>query len=442
MAEIDFSIDWLASESSSPIIRDTSGQLAIHLDNTCLTRNVDVWSSTVRDAVLVSAYPLALWLASSWWRLNFEPLPQLGVRPSLDWRMAHELGAANHGYVWPRIIFAPDGESINVWAEQISMEGQSVQYLYGLDAPRAVTLAGFQRKVGGFIERVITRLQAREHHGTDLAELWALVRQDQESPETRRLRILEAQMGYDPQECPEHLIAEALRLQDSTGADAMSELAPVFGHLDEGKAGFSEVAHLAAQRGIQGRPQVTAEDLGLSAHPKPWEWGVESARTLRAKLGNESGPIANADLYELLGITEKQVDGWTAPERSAVAIAQPGKGTGFKYVPRKKHPLAKRFEFARLIGGMLDRSEADRGWLVSTDIATARQKRQRSFAAEFLCPIGALVEYLNGDCSESSIEDAAAHFNVSEKTVESLLANHGYLDVSSSMPKVPYRSVA
>ncbi|HCL4400875.1 TPA: hypothetical protein N2D31_006276, partial [Pseudomonas aeruginosa] len=95
-----------------------------------------------------------------------------------------------------------------------------------------------------------------------------------------------------------------------------------------------------------------------------------------------------------------------------------------------------------MIGEVLDQPRGGDEWLVSTDIATAKQKRQRAFAAEFLCPINSLADYLNGDYSESSLEDAAEHFNVSDKIVESLLANNGYLDISSAEPKVPYRSVA
>ena len=101
MAELRFSHDWLSAGADGPVFRDTSAQFAIYLDDTCLTRNEDIWSKTVRDTVLVSTYPLALWFASSWWRLNWEPLLKPGPRPSLDWRMAHELGAANHGFVWP-----------------------------------------------------------------------------------------------------------------------------------------------------------------------------------------------------------------------------------------------------------------------------------------------------------------------------------------------------
>ena len=65
---------------------------------------------------------------------------------------------------------------------------------------------------------------------------------------------------------------------------------------------------------------------------------------------------------------------------------------------------------------------------MSSDLTTARQKRQRSFAAEFLCPIDALVAFLNGNYSESAQEEAAENFQVSEKTVETLLINHGYVD--------------
>jgi hypothetical protein len=47
---------------------------------------------------------------------------------------------------------------------------------------------------------------------------------------------------------------------------------------------------------------------------------------------------------------------------------------------------------------------------VSADLATARQKFQRAFAAEFLCPINSLVEYLSEDFSDTALEDAALRF--------------------------------
>jgi len=70
---------------------------------------------------------------------------------------------------------------------------------------------------------------------------------------------------------------------------------------------------------------------------------------------------------------------------------------------------------------------AEDHWLPTTDTATARQKLQRAFAAEFLCPITTLQEYLNGDLSEEAIEDAGEHFEVSSVMVRSHLANNGLL---------------
>ncbi|MBI3154340.1 MAG: hypothetical protein HYZ20_02930 [Burkholderiales bacterium] len=41
-----------------------------------------------------------------------------------------------------------------------------------------------------------------------------------------------------------------------------------------------------------------------------------------------------------------------------------------------------------------------------------------------------LTGFLGGDCSAAGIEDAAAHFDVSERTVEALLANSGAIPAS------------
>lgn len=109
------------------------------------------------------------------------------------------------------------------------------------------------------------------------------------------------------------------------------------------------------------------------------------------------------------------------------------------FVPRKRHRLAKRFEFSRFLGDHLREPEGSAHWLASTDLATSRQKYQRAFAAEFLCPIRSLVEFLGDDFTESAFEEAADRFGVSEQTVESLLANNGYLAAPFYGLEMPYR---
>ena len=54
---------------------------------------------------------------------------------------------------------------------------------------------------------------------------------------------------------------------------------------------------------------------------------------------------------------------------------------------------------------------------------TRRQKAQRAFAAELLCPIDAIDDFLGPDLSEDKRHDAAAFFNVSPVAIDRQLEN-------------------
>jgi len=84
------------SEHGPAEIRETSAFLQIGIGNNVATRAEDDWSQSVHNRVRLSVYPLAVWLASSWWRLRWEPAPYSGVA-SVGWWMAHELAAAGNG---------------------------------------------------------------------------------------------------------------------------------------------------------------------------------------------------------------------------------------------------------------------------------------------------------------------------------------------------------
>src|SRR4051812_19306255 len=101
MTRISLAHQWETAEHEAPEVSCTSGLLKIAAGDSIFTRNEDDWSKTVRDEVRVAAYPLALWLATSWWRLRWEPLPYR--TPDNDWRMAHEIAAAAYGFVWPQL---------------------------------------------------------------------------------------------------------------------------------------------------------------------------------------------------------------------------------------------------------------------------------------------------------------------------------------------------
>lgn len=439
MAELRINAKWMAAASGEPEVTATAALVDIYVDNISLTRNQDIWAETVRDNVFVSAYPLAMWFASSWWRLNHEPLPT--QQPGHDWRMAHELGAANHGFVWPRVIFVPDGEAIHVWAGASMTPDQSVQYLQALKVPRMIALTGFQQSVERFIHSVLARLDAKGLAGSNLAHLWALVQEDLAAPEAVRRRKLEAELGFDPEECPEQALNAALQWESQIGDAALSELAPAIA-ASGATPDLALIGQLASADGIVGNPAISPDSIDHLDHGAPWERAIHDARALRHKMGNVSGQVTDHSLHELLGMSSEAAANWSASVgRSPVAVAIPMDDHQLKFVPRRHSPAGKRFELARFLGEYIRPSTHEARWLASTDLSTFRQKYQRAFAAEFLCPIDSLTSFLGGDFSSYAIEEASAEFDVSEQTITSLLLNNGYIHHPWA-ESMPYRMAA
>lgn len=439
MAELRINAKWMAATSGEPEVTATAALIDINVDDIILSKNQDIWAETVRDNVFVSAYPLAMWFASSWWRLNYEPLPT--QQPGHDWRMVHELGAANHGFVWPRIIFAPDGEVIYVWAGASMTPGQSVQYLQTLDMPRTIMLTGFQQSVESFIHSVLARLDAKALAGSDLAHLWTLVKEDLADPEAFRRRKLEAELGFDPEECPEQALNAALQWGRRIGDVALSELAPAISAAGA-SPDLAVIGQLTNADGIVGAPEISSDDIDHLDQGAPWERAIHDARALRNKMGNVSDPIHSRSLYDLLGLSSEAVANWNAPvDRSPVAVAIPVDDHQLKFIPRKRNSTGQRFELARFLGEYLCSPSHEMRWLASTDLSTFRQKYQRAFAAEFLCPIDSLTSFLDGDFSSYAIEEAAEKFDVSEQTITNLLLNNDYIHHSWT-ERMPYRIAA
>lgn len=90
------------------------------------------------------------------------------------------------------------------------------------------------------------------------------------------------------------------------------------------------------------------------------------------------------------------------------------------------HEVSRRFALLRIVADHLYSPVSDH-LLPSTKAKTARQKFQRTFAQEFLCPSQALFEFLGKDFSDERFEDAASYFSVSPLLVKTTLANKGLL---------------
>ncbi|MFC6327520.1 ImmA/IrrE family metallo-endopeptidase [Alloalcanivorax gelatiniphagus] len=445
---LDFAFQWEAVGNDVPELYHTMARLSLSVNNYSLTRNEDCWSRTVKDDVLVALYPLASWLASSWWRLLYEPHPGKGVRPSMSWRMAHELASANQGFIWPTVMFATDGEGIQLWSRPSdeSVE-QSVRYLNGSRFPFFVPVDDFRKGVSALIDAVLNRLQACGCEDTELRGLWTLICEETADTAIARLRAFEAMMGYDPEECPESLLKTMSQLATTVGEDSLPELMSALAQGNEfGVQHEKQIECFFELHGIQARPNIPDTSIRGDAGDTqaPWRVAVEDAKIVRDYLGCGLEPIPNSTLFDALSISSAAIKGYTLENRSRVSVAIPENQQGIRFMPRKKHPVARRFEYARLLGDCMFRRD-DEGWLVSSDLGTFRQKYQRAFAAELLCPIEGVKAVMQGDYSDSAIDEVAEYFDVSTTTVTNLLANNHLIeteDLVDGNDAWPYRPLA
>lgn len=422
--------EWAASEyDEGPEVADTVARLALHVGSHNLMRNEDAWSRDPQEAILASAYPLALWFASSWWRLHWEPLPPDRVPPTVEWRMAHELAAAGHGFVWPQVLFAADGQYMRIWAVASRPDTrQSLRYLTGLERPTYVSLDDFGRGIEALITATLERLDTRNHRENDLRILWDLVCEDRANAKSAAYRRVEAEFGFEPDEAPEPFMAAALQLRQILGP-SLSEVAAVYG---KGTGGPTEIEALIEAPGVPGKPSDPRASGPIATWARgsvrPWEEAVHAARSVRAALGNTEGPLEEEVLYDLLGIAAGDMASWSPPtQRTKAVLAKPLSHGRYQFVPRRGHVTSRRFDLARLFSDYLLPEAARGSWLASSDLGTARQQYQKAFAAEFLCPIQALNAFLENDYSDGAIEEAAGHFGVSPLAAKALLTNNAIL---------------
>lgn len=425
MSALSFDFEFSPGEHGTPEERATTAELRLEVDGEVLTRVDDSWARSVRERVRVSCYPLATWLASSWWRLLHEPAPP-HVAPGVAWKMAHELRSAGGGYLWPNLSFWPDGESVELLTRPSSAApGEPLRFL---SAHRAnIAVGELERTLGAFVASVLARLSALGIERTDLQQLWADIEVERFDEHLSRFRRAEAMLGYDPDEADEVFIEGALARAVTIGAGSLSELVAAIGAARPRSAPVEflrSVDESVASTGLAVRPQVTIAAAPPDAgepERRPWTRGRSMATRVRRTLGLPRGPLSDEVLKALVG-----ADFTRAAATSPVGILVRGTEAAAHLHLRRSVPTARRFEVARFVGEWVLAPAAD-GWLIASDATTARQKAQRAFAAELLVPIAELRERLAGDFSPEELEAAAAYYGVSPLMIASHLANHGLL---------------
>ncbi len=415
--KLEFRTNWEAS--SSPLVEDrvTHCSFGIFMGEQKLTEAIDQLAETTTDRANLSAYRLAEWLAWNWYRLRWEPR-----KGSLDWSFAHRMATIGGGYIWPNITIFSDGYRIALVAEPSARtEAGAIRYT---SKQAVVTQAvEFERTVDGFINKTIARLEAKEQKQTNLQEIWASLLEDRQDPEQNQRRRFEAIYGAEP----DQLAAEQISAFEETASEfglssteevlATSQVISVQELKDRVAKGVQYDPESVAGRGlIPFDPRLTSQ--------MPWKLGYSAAKQLRLMADISPLGISNKQLTELAAADGAILEA-DAP-RDDFAFAVEGKKQDSRIVLRSKVPTGKRFELARLLGDQMLYSN-DGSLFVATKTQTYRQKFQRAFAAELLCPFNSMHEMLKGEYGQENMEDVASVFGVSPLLVQRQLINHGII---------------
>ncbi|WP_290794275.1 hypothetical protein [Halomonas sp.] len=397
----------------------TLAELELAVGELLFTRAEDSLSGEVRHHAVLAANPLAEWLVWNWWRLCFEPQPAGKQAPG--WLEAHRMANVGGGWLWPNVEFVSDGVRMRIGAKASAASAhQPVRYLSADHA--VIPLAHFVQGVDAFVERVIERLSSQAVAGADLPHMYQELLAERADPEAATYRRLEALLGFDPDECPDDRVMTLYQDAQGLGLEAIAELAAGAG---SSPLSASQLKRWARSQGCESDKQNRLGWVGQGYrvdHQLPaWRNGVKAAHALRAQERLTDAAIGNRQLAEWFavppGLFEEQ------RHNKALAYELAFESDKSRVLLRSRWQAGRRFEVARLLGDVLLQAEPEPLHLATAQ-NTYRQKLQRAFAAELLCPIEALSELLAGDFSDDAIQGAADTFGVSPMTVTVQLLNN------------------
>jgi hypothetical protein len=427
---------WLAEDSGPLEEQVTVAELGITVGSKCATKVEDLRAHSVRNTIRVSAMLLATWLLDNYWRLRWEPLRDFEVKSDtwFDWQLSHSLPSIGGGYVWPPLTISSDGENLLLASTPPGEEEPSniapVRFLNSFSI--FVSASDFEQAIAKFIDTVIARLDSRGQSDTVLHRLWKDTLHERKQTKLGLARRLEALLGLDPDE-ESSLISELTKQwEPRVGKEALSEIAAASAPakirqvLDATEKAatsqktFADLSSLASVR-------ASLQQSWFFGPQAPWLSAREAAYKLRELWGLGSGVLTTADIAARLSIPVHLLNEVNQDLPFAVGVRGPQEYR-LSFVLNRHREQSRRFDIARLLGDQLA-VEAKDVWRPATKSFTVRQKFQRAFAAELLCPSEELVKDLPSPLDLETIDDivegVADKYQVSERLVLSHLVNRG-----------------
>ncbi len=416
---------------SETVLDDTTMcVLCIQVNNILISRIVDEEQQS-HDGPRVSAYRFAEWLVWNWWRLRWEP--SRSGPSELTWRQAHETASIGGGWLWPRITFASDGRMVSVRSSGSEPTVTEPITYVADNAENFVSAATFETSIDSFVIDVINRLKRKDLSRNLVSEMWRELNNEREDPDLALYRRLEALLGNNPDEGDVEVIRQLMKDREVFGEHATDEIAAELPVSSEVSVSAKDLFDLARISGFEVKDDdvttspmtdntMTMMKADQSGSLVPWKIGQEAAKVLRNSEGLGEGRITNPLLSALCGLPKQAL---TKPSKVKPPISYSWTSENSKHIVlRARVSEGRRFDAARLLADKLLVRNGE-SMQPATSTQTFRQKMQRAFAAELLCPYEALFAKLEGDYSEDSIEAAGRHFMVSPMLVASTLENNG-----------------
>ena len=448
--------EWLGDAEDPDIEEATFADLKMsaHDDRYLVTRVRHEEEDHPRDSIRMPTYPLACWFATNWWRLRWEP-----EKSGVEWRLAHKMSGTGGGYQWPDVSFSSDGDFIRVQSLQTPATGRysdaSLRYLNTFDVH--VSSTAFEKAIDDFLDAVIKQSKAAlQRKGTeafddaaDLKGLWKEVREERADPKMGLWRKMEAILGFDPDDAPEAQMQLFLKMMETYGRAAVEEMMAVpagrdpqklkqFWKESRSRAFNMKVpeADRIRQR-MEDRAGENRAEYGAVNSLVPWQRGYGMAAIVRDAWGLQSGPLRSEVLLDRMGVSSKSRKALHQTRKNAVSTgfrsgSDSGKLSASIY---RSNKTGQRFTLARLVGDHLDRLDQEEKLLPVTGARTSRQKFQRAFAQELLCPYESLREHIDNeqDINGDNVKKIALHYDVAPEMILRTLENHS--DTSPSILK-------
>ena len=421
---IDF--EWMERQFGSSLEKTAFAQIKMSLHGHLLTEVYDQNAKNVRDHIAVSAWDLAEWCVANWWRLRWE-----SEANELDASMSHSLPAVGGGYIWPNIRFCSDWNTVLV--DVIPFEAKTAPLRFiSEELHLAVPAAEFEKELGRFVNAVFSRVResdaVRDERVQALFNLWDELQEERRDKTLAQWRKLEAIAGYDPGEAPEVFYGMIPEAEKKWGRNAVEELVAEGRH--ETRQLFDAIGEISEKQSpklsMDGVPEAARIRKARRNASTPTELGHQAALNIRKSWALDLNPLPSKLFTDHLGLSERFLNQNDSPLNSPIDFGI-RKSESVHCVIRGKWETSRRFALARLLGDCLYSPQEDL-LLPLTKAKTARQKFQRAFAQELLCPLEGIQEVLsNGSCAEERVETAAQYYNVSPMALHTTLVNRlGY----------------